>query len=376
MNLDWSTVRGRRKSEMAFETAVVFKSVQHWDDGTGFKPYSVSAWLYAEESWRGYRNLCFFVIVSEVPSGIFADIYGRKRSFIISCVTGVLSAAVIASSHHFLFVIMGLFFMALSTSFASGSLDAIAVEDAAARGGEKEVSRTVSILTGLQCAGLASGALAGGFLPYIKGYIGHLKQMGLVLMDSSLLKSMGICILAVSAVQAALETYWQPRLVQILGDNRQMIFGMLSAAAYLATVVGCMAVGGICAAEKKRNIFLYYMVSFGVVGVTAGLSFAMNPFAFSVLYCIIYFFTGIRSVPEQILINQEVPDEIRASVLSVTSFTARAGGMLSGMLSSLLIGEGGIDGIWRVNVLAAGAGVLAGFLYDAIKRMRRENPLI
>ena len=114
------------------------------------------------------------VVVLEIPSGIFADLYGRKSSFLLSQIAGIFSAGVLVISESFVMTTIGLVFMGISTAFASGSLDALAVEDAIKRNGEAAMSKAVLALQVCGCGGVACGAFLGGFLPYTDGYLFHL----------------------------------------------------------------------------------------------------------------------------------------------------------------------------------------------------------
>ena len=72
-----------------------------------------------------------FHIVSltcEIPSGVFADVFGRKKSLIVSCLCAVMSAAVRGFLPGFACVLISIAFSALSWNFASGSDSALAYD--------------------------------------------------------------------------------------------------------------------------------------------------------------------------------------------------------------------------------------------------------
>lgn len=349
------------------------------------------------------------VIASEIPSGVFADMYGRKLSFLVSRIAGIISAAILFISHSFILAAVGLSFMGLSTAFSSGSLDALAVEDAVNRYGESELTKAVSTFQVFQCTGLACGALFGGFLPYTEGYSLHLiikcavcliagvaaltlpnsarkithdakLSLGLHIREiirslsvSKALKSIFICIIAISFVQASLETYWQPQLSIILSNGFKTILGILAAMAYLATTLGCIIVDRFNLKDMRRNWIVYVSICFSIIFFTVMLSFASNVVPFSIIYVIIYLLIGVLSVPEQIIINSEVSDDVRASILSVTSFSARMGGMFSGVVSSLLLTFVDIKFVWRVIALIGIMGVLAVSIKNGNKVKYNSN---
>ena len=114
----------------------------------------------------------FTVIVAEFPTGLFADLYGRKTAFLISCVLSVASYAIILLAHSALPLVAGVMVSGLGRAFASGSIDALAVDDVE---GDAAIARVSARLSILDSVGLAVGSLAGGLLAGIgEGYIANL----------------------------------------------------------------------------------------------------------------------------------------------------------------------------------------------------------
>lgn len=67
-------------------------------------------------------------LIFEIPSGMLADIYGRKKMLIISQTMAVIGNIIMAASGGFVMVCASLTFYALSYNFASGSGDALAYD--------------------------------------------------------------------------------------------------------------------------------------------------------------------------------------------------------------------------------------------------------
>ncbi len=112
------------------------------------------------------------VIVAEFPTGLFADLYGRKRAFLVSCVLSVASYAIILLAHSALPLVAGVVVSGLGRAFASGSIDALAVDDVE---GDAAIAKVSARLTILDSVGLAVGSLAGGLLAGIgEGYVANL----------------------------------------------------------------------------------------------------------------------------------------------------------------------------------------------------------
>lgn len=114
----------------------------------------------------------FTVIVAEFPTGLFADLYGRKTAFLISCVLSVASYAIILLARSILPLVAGVMVSGLGRAFASGSIDALAVDDVE---GDAAIARVSARLSILDSVGLAAGSLAGGLLAGIgEGYVANL----------------------------------------------------------------------------------------------------------------------------------------------------------------------------------------------------------
>lgn len=78
----------------------------------------------------GFAETVFHItsLIFEIPSGLLADIYGRKKMLIISSIMAVVGNLVMALSGGFGMVCAALAFYALSYNFSSGSGDALAYD--------------------------------------------------------------------------------------------------------------------------------------------------------------------------------------------------------------------------------------------------------
>lgn len=113
-------------------------------------------------------------VAVEMPSGIFADLYGRKRTFLISCALYGTSMVWILCSRSFWALLAGFAIHGLGRAFASGSLDALFVEECLREQGESSLTTVTGQLSLWQTLGLTAGALVGGALPNWHGYTTHI----------------------------------------------------------------------------------------------------------------------------------------------------------------------------------------------------------
>jgi len=78
----------------------------------------------------------------------------------------------------------------------------------------------------------------------------------------------------------------------------------------------------------------------------------------------------MASIPEGVILNGEIPNEVRASVLSVNSLVMQIGGLSGSFLYSILINYISIPQIW---MLAAGIVILTVLIIS--KKMLSKTTL-
>lgn len=64
-------------------------------------------------------------IICEVPSGMLADLFGRKRTLILAGIAGCISSLFMGFGDHILLIFVGMLFSGISISMASGTEEAI-----------------------------------------------------------------------------------------------------------------------------------------------------------------------------------------------------------------------------------------------------------
>ncbi|HPE16368.1 MAG TPA: MFS transporter, partial [Oscillospiraceae bacterium] len=335
-------------------------------------------------------------ILAEVPSGIFADLHGRKNSFLLSCALQAAGGLGLLLSGSFAAVFIAMLLQGLGRAFSSGSVDALVMEESIARGGEAEIGKTVSLLSVFQCAGISLGALVGGFLPQAGGYFRHivlrtalvgavgiltaftvreaparsgrrglrtqLAQVGSLLREKRNLRYLLFCAVVIMVMQAMIETYWQPQFLSLAGEHAQRWLGVLSAGAFLATVCGSLLMGRALKTERENACWTAYLaLSASMAALVLLLARQESPAGFSASYLGLYLAIGLLAVPEQSILNLEAENAVRASLLSVLSFAAQAGGLIGALLAAGLLLRGEISLAWTVGALLAAGGTASVF---------------
>ena len=97
----------------------------------------------------GLAETVFHIVslLAEIPSGMFADVMGRKKSLIVSCLMTICSAVVRGFIPGFAAVCVSVGFSALSYNFMSGSDSALAYDSLLEEGQEKKYDKYISTQT-------------------------------------------------------------------------------------------------------------------------------------------------------------------------------------------------------------------------------------
>jgi MFS family permease len=351
----------------------------------------------------------FIIVLLELPTGILSDRIGRKRVYIISAVISIAGYSVILFGKGFVPIIIGFSLYGIARSLASGSIESVFIDHHIDHHGNDKLHKFISKMNVAETAGLASGALIGGFIPMIfetwypqaNKYNGNLTvQIAIMLLlifltaffveDSSgsetkrvklkdfinqiiqfarknkVVRMMLIATVFWGICFTAIETYWQPQVKSILGsDGSTWIFGLLSTGYFAAAIIGNLTISAVFS-RIKLNYFLLLMVfRIFISGLIILLAFQANLFGFGAVYLIMFLFNGMSSPPESTMYNREIKKENRASMLSMQSLFLQLGGVAASIVYSILLTYTTISVIWMI---AAGLFGLSSILYGFIAK--------
>lgn len=119
----------------------------------------------------GIAESCFHVasFLFEIPSGVISDVFGRKRSMVLSQCMAILSAVFMMFSNSLVQVCVALMLSALGYNFASGTREALAYDSLLLAGCEEKYMGFSSLEMVIYRVGNASATLCAGFALFI-GY--------------------------------------------------------------------------------------------------------------------------------------------------------------------------------------------------------------
>jgi len=352
------------------------------DKGASLSNLSIILGLYA-----------LSVILLELPSGIMADVFGRKKTFVLSLAAFTVSFLLFLISKGLISLCIVMMLYGLGRALGSGSFDALFIDYYIDNYGKDKLHNITTRLSVLEASGLSAGALSGGFFPEIsmkflpltgtydfniiiriiltitvlvlsvvyisekvhpdgKEHISirqHVKNSSKFVFKNVTILCIFLSVFSTGFFLSALETYWQPHFITFFPDEG--FTGLLGLMAFL--YLGAAMAGSILSNKTikkyKFNLRKMYLVMRGLLSLLLIITaLQTNIPMFIAFYSSIYFMFGMANIPEDVILNLETPNEIRASVLSVKSFTMQIGGLSGSLLYSILIRFMSIPSIWII----------------------------
>lgn len=339
------------------------------------------------------------VMVLEVPSGVFADLKGRKNTFLMSHIFIWLSFFTIFMGNSPLFLAVGNVFLGMGRAFGSGSMEALEIDQYIEKNGKTHLPEINSLLAKLDNFGLAAGALLGGYLGYVDSDY-SLNLISLLLAEavlifmavffvkeerterkkteqnlltgfSGMLKSIkasrilcAVCGMAavLGFLLAAVETYWQPSIKLYLPENLTWLLGIVNCSAYLGGSLGntagmkILSKTGNTLSAKKR---LYAAFRILLCLVPVFMAFCRTWYIFALVYALVYMVSGMAGLVENTLLHEAADSSFRASMMSLYSLLVRGGSIGTSLLCGVLLQSGNLNLVWIfVPLTALGATAL------------------
>lgn len=344
-------------------------------------------------------NTCFFLtlFVCEIPTGAFADVFGRKKSFIIACLLHGLGSVIYGMSQTFWGFVAAEVCAAIGMTFMSGALKAwlvdslvhhgYAVPDAQVFARAKLCSQIFGILACIGGAYLADLSptlpwFVGGFLEFgvailairimTEEYFVHQKfhwKEGFLRMKNAIVSGVGYgindktvkFILVTTFIQIfsvqALNMYWQPFFGKL--NVSKIHFGYIYFGMQFFLILGAFLLAKIRTDGKERAWILRSQIAVGiiVVFITACSGLPMTLALFLLHEVGRAFWEPMRDA----YLHKSVPAHKRATVDSFCSVSPCIGGAIGLIVSGIIAQYGGILLSWFI----AGLTLIIGGLLVA-----------
>ncbi|OHD22371.1 MAG: hypothetical protein A2Y38_22090 [Spirochaetes bacterium GWB1_59_5] len=347
------------------------------------------------------------VVALELPTGVLADRIGRKRCYLAALAFQVAAYASLLFASGFVAVSAALALYGVSRALSSGSLEALLIDQYIETKGDETLHRLMSTINAADTIGLALGSIAGGFIPGLwsalvpsaNRYHGNLLAMlallavlgilvvlavreerppmrsgprlgafiseSLAFMRSSkALLAILIIALAWGIAFSAIETYWQPRVVELAGSvgsaSPDRLNGFLSAGYFLAALLGSLVAPLLIEKTRIGAAPLLLILRLLTAAFIVALAMQTRTGGFAILYLSMFFWNGMSSPPESTMLNRMLPSDKRASMLSAVSLAVQLGGLLGSVAFGLVVGSFGVSAAW---IIAAAVLASSAFLY-------------
>ena len=314
------------------------------------------------------------MVIFEVPTGVIADTWGRRTSYLLGALTLLLSTLLylLMWQAHASFlgwaiasILLGLGFTFFSGATQAWLVDALAFTGYGSKEGVESVLARGQVVSG---AAMLSGSLAGGFIAQVTNlgvpYIIRSVILGLTLLTAFIwMKDLGFtpdrgkgAILEIRRVlRESIDSGWrnppvrwlmvagfctggidifafyalQPYLLELYGDPSA--FGVAGLAA--AIVAGTQMIAGLVVPRLRRffgrrtHVLIATTVIAGACLAWLGLT---SSFAVAIGLLVVWGLTfSIRMPIRQAYLNGIIPSQQRATVLSFDSLMGSAGGAIA-----------------------------------------------
>lgn len=323
------------------------------------------------------------VFCLELPSGICADIYGRKAVFLLSCGFYIISFLLLIAAHNMIWLTFTILFYGMGRAFSSGSLDALIIDQALELHGEDCLAKVTSRMAVLDGAGLAMGGMAGGIISDVAGsylsnivlrlvftvllfilslsfvqeqfahdkkgctsFFEHVRKGRQMILSAPVLGFIFMGVFFLGFLLFSIETYWQPAFMKIpAAHNSTWVLGVITFLGFTAVAFGNIIARKLLDKYSSWwNLYNICRIIFGICIII--FAFQKNVIGFVIWYTGIYLLLGVGNVTESTLLNKLTPNHMRASVLSLSSLILQVGGLCASVFNSIMVGRLQFLGIW------------------------------
>ncbi len=334
----------------------------------------------------GIINFFFFatLLVFEIPTGAFADVFGRKKSFMISCFLLSISMFIYSLAHTLSGFIFAEVIGAIGVTFASGAFQAWLIDTLKYQNyteslrpvfiKEQQITHVAGIIGAIAGAFLAdifdismlwtisgvimalTGVLAFVFMKEarpIHQSFSFKKGLQLALNTIKTSTHYGIqnkavrFILLIGIVQSlaiqAPNMQWQPLFFSFLQNKTSLglIFGGMSVCFIIGSALSPRFLK-LMRDEKRALIVSQIGIGFGIF---AAVLFNWFPLAIA-MFLLQQIARGIYAPTRDVYFNNNIPSNERATLLSFQSMSSHVGAMIGLLLSGFLAEFMSIQATW------------------------------
>jgi MFS family permease len=322
----------------------------------------------------------------EVPTGVVADIFGRKASFLLSCAVRTCAFFVYARAETFTDCVVAELMDAIGTTLASGALDAWAVDGMKEEGNRTPSDRFFARAQMLSRVVMVVGGVVSGYVAEVSFRIGWMiGGTGFALLGIFALFTMKetprrtaiavehgsqfiaavrqgwgiarhsrelliLCLLSGALVSASIPTHmlWQTRLQAFAGEGVSLM-GWVWALMNLTALSGSYVMALLSSRYQRESLLFFAALWRGGTLLLAALATTFTPILAGILLQEAAF--GLSEPIFLASINDRIGPELRATVMSVRSMFVTLGGSLGLVALGLVARSQGIPTAWVIAAM-------------------------
>jgi MFS family permease len=344
------------------------------------------------------------MVIFEIPTGVVADTSGRRRSFLLSAATLLVSTlayvAIAAVGGGLLLFVAASLLLGLGFSFYSGAVEAWLVDALKATGYQGHLDRVFARGEMVSGAAMLVGSIAGGLLgnidlawPFVVRALllggvflvgwGWMRDVGftprattLAAMPAEMARVLHASVefgwrsrpvrllMLVALFQGAYQLWgfyaWPPYFLELLGRDAVWVSGVVAALIALSTIAGNTLVELFTRVCGRRTTLLLWAAAV-MVAATVGVGLAGSFWTAVALLLLATVAEGVAIPVQQAYLHAVVASEQRATVVSSVSLVSSAGG---------------IGGQLGLGYLARAQGVAAGYVTGGLTMLLTLPPLL
>jgi MFS family permease len=346
------------------------------------------------------------ILIFELPTGILADIYGRKISVALSALTLFISGLAFITFPTILGFIIAEIIIGLGETLKSGALEAWLVDSLKHQGMEDKVKYVFSHGKRYQASGNLLGLILGGYLgswnikymwyPFALSFLiclvfllfamkedyqlekllshrwidhfqGTIKKSFEVIKTKKIIFALILLGIFFNFSFETISQYWQIHFSENLAI-KTCYFGWIVAISSILVILFVNNITRLSEKFKNQTTFLI-ILKFGFFLSLLIIALTSNP-----LLAIIFFILlqSLESFSDPIFLdifNQHIPSEQRATLLSFRSLSNSAGEVLAGLCIGIIAEKSGLRPTFGLGSFVLALGIIVFFFL--IKREKK-----
>lgn len=348
----------------------------------------------------------FFVVLflTDVPTGAFADLLGRRKSFVLGASLRVCAFIVYFLAHHYYVFLIAESIDGIGTTFGNGAIDAWGVDALDDAGYDGLKDRLFSRISQLSTVGFMGSAMIGAYVadiniawPWLLGAAGYLVSLviGAYLMHDERPRTTSFrvaeiprqvasqvteglrsgfnapIVLMLSAAGAITVAAWAPYWVEwpvMFNESFGVgvwIIGWIYCGLATARMIGAEMSARVAGDESQRAARVGALVLVASVMLFLGGLFGGRPVLALAMLFAMNICTGAMQPLVQSWFNEQIESSNRATLLSFRSTFETMGGAIGLLFAGRIADTSGIPFEWQIAGLIS---VCAAPVYWAVKR--------